>query len=223
MWALPVRREATALELYIFSTINWLVGLFDGVFRDTPFEYWLLDPRGQLNTMLMTAALGILTWLLYAQYSIRHLKISSALLPIPVQDNISSSGNTIPDPTNAPRQSSSPPEHHVFRRSESPSPEPILPTMRQLAPPGHRPTNAQLNLSPFRVVQPLGARTGRPTTPGYQTPFSSKTATANAFSTRPLVSMQNNNNFSVLANDAPVSYQRLQGNGMSKVNDTPNA
>jgi hypothetical protein len=61
---------------------------------------------------------------------------------------------------------------------------------------------------------PIQSRTGDPTLPGYQTPFTAK----KPFSTRPLQP----SNFSGLANDAPVAYQTLQGNGMLNADGTPN-
>jgi len=58
MCELPDHREATALEFYIYNTIKWLADIFDDLSRDTPFEYWLLDPRGQRNTMFHDSSTG---------------------------------------------------------------------------------------------------------------------------------------------------------------------
>jgi hypothetical protein len=56
--------------------------------------------------------------------------------------------------------------------------------------------------------------------PGYRTPFAAKPGPIRlkAFSTRP----QMPSNFSDLANDAPVAFQTLQGNGMLNADGTPN-
>lgn len=217
------------LELYIDDMLTSLNNLLSNLSRDTPFEYWLLNPTGQINTVLMTAALGILIWLLYIEYSIRNLMLtaaSNAPAVFPEEEDIfDDDGSIVERPSSPPCASSSPPpERHItFKRSETPSPEPLLPTMRQLAPPGHRPTNAQLNITPFRVAQPLGPRTGRVTNPGYQTPFkhkSGKPTLARAFPTR--APILNDNSPFGLAKDALDSCPTLQGNGMLKADGTPN-
>ncbi|CAE7195791.1 hypothetical protein P3342_009961 [Pyrenophora teres f. teres] len=193
IWTPPLHREATPLELYIGNTLNELAGFFYNVFHGTTFEYWLLDPKGQQNFIVITSALFLILWLVYIQYSIRSMLA----------------------PSNASRTSSFSP----MKGPETLLYKPLLPTMRQLAPPGHRPTNANLNIPPFYVAQPLGPRTGRPTSPGYQTPFKENSVQAKGFSTRPSVPNFkfnfNHEDFPALATGRMATYRRLHGsNGM---------
>ncbi|KNG51176.1 hypothetical protein DDE82_005889 [Stemphylium lycopersici] len=92
------------------------------------------------------------------------------------------------------------------------------PIMRQLAPPGHRPTNAQLEGSPFRVAQRLGHRPGQPATPGFQTPSGPNSSLSQAF---PTPSPQHNA-CSGFSKDAPVSYLTFPGGSVLTGDGTSN-
>ncbi|KAE8825371.1 hypothetical protein HRS9139_08481 [Pyrenophora teres f. teres] len=178
IWTPPLHREATPLELYIGNTLNELAGFFYNVFHGTTFEYWLLDPKGQQNFIVITSALFLILWLVYIQYSIRSMLA----------------------PSNASRTSSFSPMK---------GPETLLP-------PSHK---RQPQHPPFYVAQPLGPRTGRPTSPGYQTPFKENSVQAKGFSTRPSVPNFkfnfNHEDFPALATGRMATYRRLHGsNGM---------
>ncbi|KAI2485041.1 hypothetical protein Ptr902_03981 [Pyrenophora tritici-repentis] len=195
IWTPPRYHEASPLEVYVGTTLNELADRFYDVFHGTLFEYWFLDPKGQHNLIVIASMLFIVLWFVCIQYSIRSTLASS---------NVSR--------PSSPRAPFSPP----MERPETHPYQPLLPTMRQLAPPGHRPTNAQLNVPPFHVAPPMGRRTGRTTNPGYQTPFKEKPAEAKIFSTGASVSKINfeNDDFPSLATATGrmATYRKLHGN-----------
>ena len=218
-------------------------------FRNTPLAYWLLDPTGQIGTMYVTTILIVLVWLFYLHFSTESLKATAAeIARAKVEARVN---HVLHDEDLDPQRPLFSPIR-LFSNGSSPlpssryvesTPEEKTPIMRKLAPEGHRPTNAQLEVSPFRVAQPFGyrdsrpgtvgytpiadrqpeaglSRTGDPTVPGYQTPFTAKPGPIGlkAFSTRP----QMPSNFSGPANDALVAFQTLQGNSMLNADGTPN-
>ena len=120
--------------------------------------------------------------------------------------------------------------------------------MRRLAPPGHRPTNTQLEGSPFRVAQRLGRLPRQPTTPGYETPSGPSASLSQAFSTAPsglsqdasvpylilpegsvLPGDKTSNHFSAtdvghlarFTQEAPVTHEDLQGSTMLDAEGAP--
>ncbi|KAL7777227.1 hypothetical protein CFE70_007650 [Pyrenophora teres f. teres 0-1] len=186
IWTPPLHREATPLELYIGNTLNELAGFFYNVFHGTTFEYWLLDPKGQQNFIVITSALFLILWLVYIQYSIRSMLA----------------------PSNASRTSSFSP----MKGPETLLYKPLLPTMRQLAPPGHRPTNANLNIPPSTSRSPSVPALAAPQAP-------ENSVQAKGFSTRPSVPNFkfnfNHEDFPALATGRMATYRRLHGsNGM---------
>jgi hypothetical protein len=258
LFAPPVRRGPSALHIFVDHIMNWIYECISYPFRNTRFEYWLLVPVGQVGTIYMTAILVGFIWLIFVHYSVESLKPIAAAEKARARAQAEAEANhtTYDQVVDSPPQSSSPSPIRMFS-DDSPhppssategSPEEETPIMRRLAPESHRPMNAQLEGSPFRVAQPFGSRanrpgtlgftplsqrvpvqshalsklsrTGHPAEAGYQTPFAAKPTVTGpkAFSTRPLQP----SNFSGLAVDAPVAYQTLQGNGMLNADGTPN-
>jgi hypothetical protein len=218
-FAPPIKHGPTAFEIFIDNAMNCIKA------------YVMYPVYLYITIMIMGTA-----WLVYL-----HLSILSADAEI-ARARAEAGANRIfhreeaglPPQFSSPIRTSSDGSSPLPPSSLASSSEEETPIMRKLAPTGHRPTNAQLGGSSIRVAQPFGtrpshlgtlsytpisqrvpiqSRTGDPTLPGYQTPFTTK-----PFSTRPL----HPGNFSGLAKDAPVAYQTLQGNGMLNADGTPN-
>jgi hypothetical protein len=206
---LPVYREPSAPELFIHNKASWFNEHFSQAFHKTALEYWLLHPHGQTYTLSMTTIIGALIWLLSLRTSVdksvQAEDLDGAEGEVIVRDHEENThGST---PLDSDNQTSSLKD---------------TPTMRKLAPPGHRPTNAQLGGPSARVTQPLSHFTE----PGHQTPFAypklpMQHTASNAVQSK-IPKRPYSPSFSYLAKTAPETYQTLQETGMLNADGTPN-
>lgn len=163
--------------------------------HSTVFGYWLLDPQGQEATSFLVVVFGALIWFILSTQSSKDLTRAA----------VASAGNT---KVGAGQQAQQMQETnrdvfvqptrglHTPSRNQTP--------VRKLVPVELKPTKFPSH--GFEEVRLNGDRTGRISTPGYQTPFS-KSSHAQIFSS--------------LAKVAPVSYDALQETGMLAPDGTP--
>ncbi|CAO2648249.1 Nn.00g075160.m01.CDS01 [Neocucurbitaria sp. VM-36] len=197
-WLMPKNRKPLWLEVTFNNYLKSITEHLSQQVRDTPLEYWLLHPEGQVGTLFMTVILVAISWMIMLEYSSRAAhRVAS------------------PTATHAKHAKVQDPKH--IQKHSRPKTPPVdydnfspgaTPFMRRLAPPGHRPTNAHLVVSPYHIARPLGTpnRSNRVTNLGFQTPSSRPTRSRN---------------FSGLAEAAPVSYDTLQETGMLSSDGTP--
>ncbi|KAF1844908.1 uncharacterized protein K460DRAFT_405186 [Cucurbitaria berberidis CBS 394.84] len=199
-WLMPRYRQPVWLDVIINNFLNSVTGYLTRLLRDTPLEYWLLDSQGQFGTLFVSVILVALIWLISLEYSAQaENPVASSVSTEATHDNVHGPGEIQEQPAPVTL-----PSDDIAR-----TPSPVRASiMRSFARPDHRPTNAHLEISPFRTARPLGDpdRTGRITTPGYQTPFGKPT---------------HSQDFSSLAEKAPVSYKTLKENGMLHPDGTP--
>jgi hypothetical protein len=195
-WTMPIYREPFQIELIIDKFFNEIASRFHNTFQDTTLEYWLLDRDGSAYTFFLLVALIRIIAFVWKSCSTKRVAPQKDIF-YRVTEIVTKSARRSPSSSRThPFNTTSP-----FAKEESttlvtPPSEQEYPTattspfMKTPAPPGHRPTNA--NLKP------------RSSTTGYETlsPFS-KEAQAH----------HKAQNFSQLAQEAPVSYETLQENG----------
>ncbi|KAI8943665.1 hypothetical protein NX059_001649 [Plenodomus lindquistii] len=147
---MPVYRDPIWIEILFDNFLTWLTELFSALFRGTVFEWWLLDPQGQAYTHLFTIILAIAIWYFALDGTLWHTLRTLRVKPADV-DTVDQAADNL----------------------DSMGKTPI---MRKLAPPGHQPTNANLNLSPSRKrnrLQSVDDPVGRL----YQMPFTTPIST----------------------------------------------
>jgi hypothetical protein len=111
-------------ELIVDDMFKQLDAFVTDLVHGTPFEYWLLKRESQIVTFLLTLILCCLIWLIVLVYSSHRLsKRVAAKTYSPANVDIDD------QPVND------------------------APIMKKLAPPGHRPTNAKLNMPPCHVAR----------------------------------------------------------------------
>jgi hypothetical protein len=122
-WTLPHYREPLWIELIIDDMLRKIAAFVKSLVRGTRSEYWLLEREGQAAATFFTLMLCSLVWLIALEYSTHR---SKRIAPMP--------------PSAADVEPADSPAHET-------------PIMKKLAPPGHRPTNAKLNISPFHLAR----------------------------------------------------------------------
>jgi hypothetical protein len=170
----------------------------------TPFEYWLLEREGQATAAFLTVMLCSLFWLIVLEYSSRRSK------------------RMAPEPSSA----------ADVELHDPPADE--MSIMKRLAPAGHRPTNAQLNTSPFHLARGFAKRKSIATSSLFASPVrdnNNPSGVAAAELTdrelKPdhdklsLTSTPQGRNFSGLAKYAPVSYETLRERGSLDKDGSP--
>jgi hypothetical protein len=160
-WTMPRHREPIFLETVIDNTLQRINVALTGPIRNTALEYWLLDPRGQAETIFMTLLFSTLAWFIILEHSARAKNRVKATKSAGLD-----AAPTLAEQSPAPETNVRQPINNAPRNPGSETP-----VMKKLAPAGHRPTNAHLGVSPFHVRNPLAARAGEVAKPGYQTPF----------------------------------------------------
>ncbi|KAI4643438.1 uncharacterized protein J4E78_009907 [Alternaria triticimaculans] len=187
----------TRLERFVQDTIDSFKGSFAFLFRGSCLEYWMLDPNGQAYTLFLVTLLGVSTWLLILN---RNSKTGVASKS---EQNWSESEMAGEMDIDGEEYHSD--EHRPFTPRPSSYPREETPIMRKLAPPHHRPVNAHIEGSPFRVKQSLGPRIRQFLPSAHQAPSPINPRLSKAFSTRP-----QRDSFSNLDNDTPVANKTLQ-------------
>jgi len=197
----------TCLERFVQDTIDSSKGFFAYLFRGSCLEYWMLDPNGQAYTLFLMTLLGVSTWLLILNQNSRTAVASKPEQNWP-ESEVAEEMDIDGDEYHGDEHQPSNPRPLSYPREEPP-------IMRRLAPPSHRPVNAHIEGSPFRVKQPLGPRVGQSVS-DHPVPSPLNPRVSKAFSTRPL----QRNNFSDLARDAPMAKQSLHDLNMLNVDGT---
>lgn len=201
-------RESIWIETVIADAFDKLGLIVSRLIRNTSFEYWLLDREGQIGTFFFTLVVGSLIWLIFLEYSLRESSRVAALeasareaeAKVDTEDDIWS-----PDD-----------------KTSSPSSTGDTPVMKKLAPRGHQPTNAQLNMSPFHLTRNLAdpAPLAYPTLPDWtETPEDYEFCADE--DEAPPSSQPQGRNFSRLATEAPTSFESLRERGMVDRDGTP--
>lgn len=130
------------MQAYIADMQTYITNRLSGTFLD----YWLLDREGQVQTMFFTLVIGIVIWLAVLEYSTRATKKATLATKKPA------ASKTIfrePAPEMIQVASASNRENPIYISSDEDEDEGDdtdtgVEIMRELAPPGHQPTNANL-------------------------------------------------------------------------------
>ncbi|KAI4649619.1 hypothetical protein J4E93_003939 [Alternaria ventricosa] len=188
----------TRLERFVQDTIDSSKGFFAYLFRGSCLEYWVLDPNGQAYTLFLATLLCASIWLFILNQNSEATAASKSEQNWPeseVADAMDIDGEGYQGDEHQP----STPRASTFSGEETP-------IMRKLAPHDHRPVNAHIEGSPFRVKQPLGPRVRQSVPSAHQSPSPLNPRLSKAFSTRPL----QRDNFSNLDKDTPIANKTLQ-------------
>jgi hypothetical protein len=203
-WTMPVHREPLQIELIIDNFFNKLASRFYNTFQGTALEYWLLDRDGSVYTFFILVAL---IWIIAFAWNIRSTKRVAPQKDIfyRATEKVAKPTPRSPSSSRVPRFNTTPPfaKEESTTSSTSSSEQDYAtattsPFMKKLAPLGHRPTNANL--------KPRGSTTA------YQTlsPFSKEEQ-----------AQHQARHFSQLAQEAPVSFDTLQENGVLNKHGSP--
>jgi hypothetical protein len=145
---MPLLRDLYWIETVVTNIMESLGAIVSRPFRDTTFEYWLLEREGQNKTFFFSLLLGSIVWFILLDCSIRRQSKLIALEPSPRMAEVDV------DPTAT--QTVQPPAPSFHNEVVPTPPTSKNPFLKKLAPPGHRPTNAHLNISPFHLARNLG-------------------------------------------------------------------
>jgi len=197
----------TRLERFVQDAIDSSKGFFAHLFRGSCLEYWVLDPNGQAYTLFLATLLGASIWLFILNQN------SEATAASKSEQNWSESEAA--EAMDIDGEGYQGDEHEPSTPRASTYSGDKTPIMRKLAPPHHRPVNAHLDGSPFRVKQPLGTRVGQFVSSDHHSPSPLNPRLSKAFSTRP----SQRDNFSNLNKDTPVANKTLQETSRSDVGD----
>jgi hypothetical protein len=135
------------------DTAKQVSAYISGCIRCTSFEYWLLKRQGQASTFFITMMLCALIWLVVNHFTSHRSPRRAEPAPF-VQEN---KEELDPKDINEDRTPISAEEE-----GKSTTGAGDTAFIRMLAPPDHRPTNAQLNIPPFRTAQGSFKRTSGP-------------------------------------------------------------
>ena len=195
------------LERVVQDTIDSSKGFFAYLFRGSCLEYWVLDPNGQAYTLFLATLLGASIWLFILNQNSEATAASKSEQSWPeseVADAMDIDGEGYQGDEHQP----STPRASTYSGEETP-------IMRKLAPHDHRPVNAHIEGSPFRVKQPLGPRIRQFAPSTDQSPSPLNPRLSKAFSTRPL----QRDNVSNFDKDPPVANKTLQETSRSDASD----
>jgi len=160
-WTMPRHRSPTSLETAIDNTLQRINVALTGPIRNTALEYWLLDPRGQAETIFVLLLCSTLAWFIMLEHFARAKNRGKDARTAGLD-----AAPTLAGQSPTPEGDGCKPID-IARRNTGRE----TPVMKNLAPAGHRPTNAQLGVSPFHVRNPLAARAGEVAKPGHRSPF----------------------------------------------------
>jgi hypothetical protein len=138
--------------LSVENTAKQVSAYISGCIRCTPLEYWFLKRQGQACTFFITMMLCALVWLAVIHFTSDHSPRRAELAPVQETKE-----ELDPKDINEDRTLIS-----VKEEGESTTVAGNTAFIRMLAPPDHRPTNAQLNILPYRTAQGLFQRTHGP-------------------------------------------------------------
>lgn len=198
---MPRHRESIWIETVIADAFDKLGLIASRLIHNTPFEYWLLNREGQIGTFFLTLIVGSLIWLIFLDYSLR--KSSKAAAIEASAREAEAKVNTEDD------------IWPLYDRTFSPSSTGDTPIMKRLAPRGHEPTNAQVNISPFHLSRNLAdpPTLAYPTLPGWNETPEDYDFCADDDGAPPF-SQPQGRNFARLATEAPTSFESLRERGM---------
>ncbi|KAF2024983.1 hypothetical protein EK21DRAFT_117238 [Setomelanomma holmii] len=150
---MPRYREPLWIETVIDNLLTRLSAALTSFANNTPLKYWPLTLEG-------TLVLALAVWLVYTSISsFTRAKVSKSKYAH-LDENMPST-----DTLDTPFPPQSPPINPLRKTAEE------TPLMKELAPPGHQPTNAQLCISPFHIRNRFAEREGQVTELEYQTSF----------------------------------------------------
>ncbi|KAH6013299.1 hypothetical protein HBI84_015250 [Parastagonospora nodorum] len=206
---MPRHRESIWIETVIAEAFDKLGTIASRPIRNTPFEHWLLDREGQIGTFFFTPIAGSLVWLIFLEYSLRNSSKLAALAASARRAEADAEVDT---------------DDHIAHddNTSSPSSTGDMPIMKKLAPPGHLPTNAQLNISPFQLSRNLAdpPTLAYPTLPKFNETPEDYDFCANDDEASPS-SQPQGRNFTRIATEAPTSFGSLRERGMLDRDGTP--
>lgn len=190
---MPKYREPLWLELVVNNFLNSITALFHRSFRNTPLEYWLLHPEGQIGTLFMTVILVALVWMIWLEYSTQRAKARTATSV----------------PTHIHHTSIVHKHTHIHNRAYRASSASDF-------------WNVELNETPLLRYLGSSSPSHRPTTRPFGTPTpSNRTLTSSELETPRGLRPSHSQNYSSLAKEAPVSYDTLQETGMLSSDGSP--
>jgi hypothetical protein len=135
------------------DTAKQVSAYISGCIRCTPLEYWLLKRQGQACTFFITMMLCALVWLAVIHFTSDHSPRHAESAPVQeTKEEL--------EPKDINREDRTP--ISAKEEGESTTGTGNTAFIRMLAPPDHRPTNAQLNIPPFSTAQGLFKRTSDP-------------------------------------------------------------
>jgi hypothetical protein len=229
---MPLTLEYHWIEVVMHNAMERAGAILCRPIRDTPFEYWLLDREGQVDTFFFSLIIGSLILLSFLEYSVRR---SSKLVALAALSGVAEADV---DPV-------------AIKTVQVPAPSqqdqgvPIAstgdtPFMTKLAQSGHRPTNAHLNISPSHLARNLG----KPPVLSASNPLASHpqgrnfsglfepNSTPLRFGGSPDVgdkpdlrssSPLQGRNFAAMKESAPISYDALRERGLLDEDGSPTA
>lgn len=231
---MPRYREFYWIETVVHNALEQLVAIISRPIRSTPFEYWLLERDGQIGTFFFSLILGSFIWLICLDYAVRR---SSRLVALAA----SAHGAEAQIDAVASEMVHTPASAQHDNAVPTPSTG-DTPFMKKLAPPGHRPTNARLDISPFHLARNLGrppifstSTSSSPPPPPQGRDFDSSgliKATAPPMDRDCSPGVGDNRfprssppfqgpNFSALKENSPVSYETLRERGLLDKDGSP--
>ncbi|KAF1926778.1 uncharacterized protein M421DRAFT_93687 [Didymella exigua CBS 183.55] len=195
-WQMPVDREPTSLEIMTNDDIRQIQETFDHLVNsnDLLLRSWT-HPDHQALCWITVVFCIIATWLVYSHIvTWREFKAQAT--------QMASLQKKVNNDTHAASS------HQTIGNAHSPPKTPVQPRSMPSASDTGKDNSLLItgNHVPFGVGKIIDGRTGRVSTPGYQTPF---------------VDNSDQYNFSGLAKTAPVSFDTLQRNGLLDTEGTP--
>ncbi|KAI4666187.1 uncharacterized protein J4E88_010482 [Alternaria novae-zelandiae] len=197
----------TRLERFVQDTIDSSKGFFVYLFRGSCLEYWVLDPNGQAYTLFLMTLLGVSTWLFILNQNSEGTAASKSEQNWP-ESEVAEAMDIDGEGCQGDEHQPSTPRVSTWSGEETP-------IMRKLAPHDHRPVNAHIEGSPFRVKQPLGPRIRQSVPSAHQSSSPLNPRLSKAFSTRP----SQRDNVPNFEKDPPVANKTLQDSRRSDVGD----
>ncbi|KAI4621539.1 hypothetical protein J4E80_003909 [Alternaria sp. BMP 0032] len=197
----------TRLERFVQVTIDSAKGFFAYLFRGSCLEYWVLDPNGQAYTLFLATLLGASIWLFILNQKSEATAASKSEQNWP-ESEVAEAMDIDGEGYQGDEHQPSTPRVPTCSGKDTP-------IMRKLAPHDHRPVNAHIEGSPFRVKQPLGPRIRQFLPSAHQSPSPLNPRLSKAFSTRP----PQRDSFPNLNKDTPVANKTIQETSGSDVGD----
>jgi hypothetical protein len=144
---MPLHSDFYWIETAVNDVMGYMGAIISCRFRDTLFEYWLLEREGQNRTFFFVLLLGSLIWFTLLDCSIRR---RSKLVALEAASRVVEADADLTAIETV--QASAPSQNDDIAATPATGETPL---MMKLAPPGHRPINAHLNMSPFHLARNL--------------------------------------------------------------------